>query len=80
MACNGLKVLTYAYKDLTQEAYDELMVGVDGDGEKIENYVETPECRGKFEEGLTYVATFGLEDPLRDSVEESINLIRYGYH
>lgn len=28
---------------------------------------------------LTYLGTFGIEDPLRDDIQESVNLIRYGH-
>jgi magnesium-transporting ATPase (P-type) len=30
------------------------------------------------EKDLTYIGTFGLEDPIRDEIKESVNLIRRG--
>ena len=30
------------------------------------------------ESNLTYLGTFGLDDPIRDDVDKSIQLIRYG--
>ena len=67
MAKLGLKVLTYAYKDMT---YDEFS-GI-GDDQ------ESPEFREIIERELTYIGTFALEDPLRPNIEESIQYIKYG--
>jgi len=63
MAGNGLKVLSYAYKDVSLDTFHQLM----------SNYkVESPEFREEIENDLIYVATFGLDDPLRDRIEESV--------
>lgn len=41
---------------------------------------ESIRFREDMEKDLTYVGTFALEDPLRDNIEESVNLIRFGCH
>jgi magnesium-transporting ATPase (P-type) len=61
MAKQGLKVLTYAFKDVPREDFDNY--GLDQ---------ESPEFRETLESDLIYISTFGLEDPLRANIEESI--------
>jgi len=55
MASEGLKVLTYAFKEIPMEElkslYDRLTP-------------ETDEFRDEIEENLIYVCTFGMDDPL----------------
>jgi len=80
MAHKGLKVLTYAYKDISYDDYENILYTKDEDGNVIQNYIESPEFRNKMEVDLTYVGTFGLEDPLRDNIESSVNLIKFGVH
>jgi len=80
MARKGLKVLSYAYKDISYEQYENIKNTKDNDGMVIQNYIESPEFRAQMEQNLTYVGTFGLEDPLRDNIESSVNLIKFGVH
>jgi magnesium-transporting ATPase (P-type) len=58
-----MKPLTIAYRDFAKEEFDELMA-------TNENF-ETEESRKVIESQLTLVATFGLEDPLREGVQEA---------
>lgn len=75
MAANGLKVLSYGYKDLSYNDFQQMIRN-----SEYENWIEHPDCRALFESNLVYVATFGMEDPIRDSVRKTIDLIRYGFH
>lgn len=69
MARDGLKPLSYAYKDITLD--DLIMLRNQYDPESYD-------FRSQLEQDLTYLGTFGLEDPLRPEVTNSIQLIRYG--
>jgi magnesium-transporting ATPase (P-type) len=40
--------------------------------------VEQMEFRNELENELIYLGTFGMDDPLRANIEESIQYIRYG--
>ena len=40
---------------------------------------ETLEFREQLESGLIYLATFGLEDPIRSNIKVPIELIKYGH-
>lgn len=70
MASDQLKVLSYAYKEMNLDTYDELLKNYDNE--------ETSGYREEMERDLTYVGTFGLEDPLRDKIIDNVNLIRFG--
>jgi magnesium-transporting ATPase (P-type) len=59
MAATPLKVLSYAHKDVNLEDLNNLLETFDP---------ESPEFREHIESELTYVGTFGLEDPLRNDV------------
>ena len=61
MAMEGLKVLSYGYKDMSIGDYE---AAIKKDG--VYNFIETQECREGIETGLTYVGTFGMQDPIRD--------------
>ena len=63
IARNSMKPLTIAYRDFAKEEFDELMA-------TNENF-ETEESRKVIESQLTLVATVGLEDPLREGVQEA---------
>jgi magnesium-transporting ATPase (P-type) len=39
---------------------------------------ESDDFRNELENDLIYLATFGMEDPLRPNIEEAIQYIRYG--
>jgi magnesium-transporting ATPase (P-type) len=69
MASAQLKVLSYAYKELDLQTYNHLLQTL---GE------ESYEFRDEIEKDLTYIGTFGLEDPLREEVIDSVWLIRCG--
>ena len=64
-----MKVLAYAYKDVSADSYHQMTQEFD---------IESKEFRSELEQDLIYIGTFGLEDPLRDNVEDTINQIRYG--
>jgi magnesium-transporting ATPase (P-type) len=69
MARNGLKVLSYAYKEITLQAFNELICN---------NLVESDEFRESLESDLTYMGTFGLNDPIRDDIFDTVSQIKYG--
>lgn len=64
-------MLTYAYK---QMPLDELREIMERDGMDI----ESQEFKDEILFDLTYLATFGLHDPIREDVKQSIQLIKYG--
>ena len=83
MCSQGLKAISYGFIDLPMEEYQNLLRKgciPDENGNKILNYVESPEFREAIENDLIYLATFGMKDPLRENMMDSIHLIRYGYH
>ena len=65
MATDGLKVFSLAYKDILIE-------------DMANHNDESKEFRGLVEKDLTYLCTFGFEDPLRDGVSEAIAEISTG--
>lgn len=65
----GLKVITYAYKDLAVSALNDLM---------LNHHSESEEFREELERDLVYLTTFALEDPLRAEVVDCIQRVRYG--
>jgi len=65
MASEGLKVFSLAYKDIKIE-------------EMANHNDESKEFRTLVEKDLTYLCTFGFEDPLRDDVYDSIMQITTG--
>jgi hypothetical protein len=71
MAQKGLKTIAYAYKRMTADDYEDMMKEVGGDR-------ESPEFRAAIQKDMGYIATFGLDDPLNDGVEDAIKLIKYG--
>lgn len=64
-----LKVVSFAYKEITMKALNELM---------HQHPLESAEFRQELESDLVYLATFGLDDPLRDDIADAVQLIRYG--
>jgi len=70
LASAGLKVLTYAFKEITRESLDTLMTTY---------HIESEEFRFEIEKDLIYMATFGLNDPLRDDIQSAVHMIRYGH-
>jgi len=69
MAHEGLKVISYAFKELTM---DELRCLND------KYNTDTDEFRQEIEENLIYVGTFGMNDPINEDIKEAIYLTKYG--
>mmetsp|Transcript_14890 Transcript_14890/g.25363 ORF Transcript_14890/g.25363 Transcript_14890/m.25363 type:complete len:791 (+) Transcript_14890:874-3246(+) len=69
MASEGLKVLSYAFKEIRLEDLDQLMQSYNTEG---------AEFREQLEADLIYLGTFAMEDQIRSNVKESIKLIKYG--
>lgn len=69
MAKEGLKTLSYGYKKMPK---DDLV------RYQNEFNVETDDFREKLIEDMIYIGTFGLEDPLREGIEDTIRLMKYG--
>lgn len=69
MAATGLKVISYAFKDMPLKKLNEMMHSYS---------LESAEFRSEIESDLIYLCTFGLQDPLRENIDETIQLIRYG--
>ena len=57
-----LKVISYAYKMMDKEAFDNLCLG---DTESLEFLEE-------LQEGLIYLGSFGLEDTERDDINQTV--------
>lgn len=70
MAASGLKVISFAFKDMPLKKLNEMMHSYS---------LESPEFRHEIESDLIYLCTFGLDDPLRESIEETIQLIKFGH-
>lgn len=64
MAKQGLRTFMYAYKEMRFEDFGEIMVN--------HNDFKTMEDRKVLEEDLVFVIAFGLEDQLREGVEDAI--------
>jgi magnesium-transporting ATPase (P-type) len=69
MAATGLKVISYAYKDMPLKQLNEMMHSYS---------LESAEFRAEIESDLVYLCTFGLEDPLRESIQDTVQLIKFG--
>jgi len=69
MAEQGLKVLSFAFKEIRLADLNELS--------KV-TQVESEKFRRQLEVDLIYLCTFGLDDPLRAGVPQSVAAIRYG--
>lgn len=69
MASQGLKCLSYAFKEIRIEDLDQLMNSYD---------LESDDFRNELENDLIYLGTFGMDDPLRENINEAIQYIRYG--
>lgn len=70
MGQQGLKPLTYAFKQIQFSELNQLM--------QQYNH-ESDEFRAALESGLIYLGTFGMDDRIRDHIQDPIHLIRYGY-
>ena len=69
MAAGGLKVISYAFKDMPLKKLNEMMHSFS---------LESTEFRSEIESDLIYLCTFGLEDPVRDDIHEVVGYIKYG--
>ena len=70
MAQYGYKPISFAFKEMALSDLNRIMNDMSQ---------ESDEFRYELESNLTYLATFGLQDPLIDDIENSIQLIRYGH-
>lgn len=68
MAKMGLKPISYAFKEIECKEIQKLVDKTNG--------VESEEFRWYVEEKLIYLATFGLEDQLREGLQDSIDYLR----
>jgi|APSaa5957512535_1039671.scaffolds.fasta_scaffold88754_2 magnesium-transporting ATPase (P-type) len=69
MASVGLKTLTLAYKQIPIDDFQNLL---------NQYHIESDEFRESIQSPLVYLGTFGLDDPVREDVGKSIELIKYG--
>jgi Ca2+ transporting ATPase len=81
----GHKPITYAFKEIPKSQLHQLMnfqqknAGRASVHENIDDKDEDDAYRREFESDLFYLATFGLDDPLRAEINTPINLIKYGH-
>lgn len=64
-----LKVISYAFKEIEMDSFNELM--------RSENS-ESAEFREEIESDLIYLGTFGVKDELIEDIHNTVQLIRYG--
>ena len=69
MADQGLKVLSFAFKDMKVDTVQQILDRLDD---------ESPEFRDEMESELTYLCTFGLQDEPRDGVKQSVEMLKFG--
>lgn len=69
MASQGFKPFTYAFKEISVEDLNVLT---------SKHNVEQEEFRNELETDFIYLGTFGLSDPLRENIRQSIQYIKYG--
>ena len=69
MAAVGLKVISYAFKEMPLAKLNEMM---------HQYSLESTEFRTEIESDLVYLCTFGLNDPLREDIQETVNFIKFG--
>ena len=67
MAADGLKVITYAYYEISVDDLSAIM---------RQFHPESDEFRETLEQEMVYVCTLGMADPLRAGVPESIAAIK----
>ena len=67
MAHEGLKVISYAFKDMSLSDFEQM---------KHSYNMESKEFRAEMEHDLTYLCTFGLVDPIREDIQLTVNAIR----
>lgn len=72
----GLKVFSYAFKDMEMSELVEIENDLNRQGKNLE---DAPEFRAVLEKDLIYLGTFGLDNPLNDDVVRSIDFITHGH-
>ena len=72
----GLKVFSYAFKDMEMSELVEIENDLNRQGKNLEN---APEFRAVLEKDLIYLGTFGLDNPLNEDVVRSIDFITHGH-
>ena len=71
MAQRAQKVISFAYKEMSLSELGQMIAD-------FQNNLEDPEFKQELLHNLIYLVTFGLDDPIRSTVAESIQLIKYG--
>lgn len=66
MCKEGQKTLSYAYKKMSIEELEQLQKDYDEESSKFRDELLT---------NMIYLCTFGLEDPIREGVADSMSLI-----
>jgi magnesium-transporting ATPase (P-type) len=69
MAQGGLKVLSYAFKEMRSAELNNLFERFD---------VESPDFRKELETDMVYLCTFGMLDELREDIEDSVKQLKFG--
>ena len=69
MAAVGLKVISFAFKEMPLAKLNEMM---------HQYSLESTEFRTEIESDLVYLCTFGLNDPLREDIQETVRFIKFG--
>ena len=70
MARGGLRTIAYAMKDIDNNSWEDM--------KRVYNNFATERDRTNIEREFMFVAVFGLQDPLRDGVKESIEKLKVG--
>jgi magnesium-transporting ATPase (P-type) len=65
MAQRAQKVISFAYKEMSLSDLNQML-------EDFQNDLENPEFKSELVQDLIYLVTFGLDDPIRSTVAESI--------
>ena len=68
MAKESLKTVAYAYRMIPKDTFNDL----------LEHDPESEYFLEELQRDLVYLGTFGLEDPLRPNVQDSVQMIRFG--
>lgn len=69
MAAEGLKVLSFAFKEISQQDLNEIT---------SRHPVESHGFRGEIESDLTYLCTFGMTDEVRGGIKRDVKRLQYG--
>lgn len=69
MAADGQKVMSFAFKEVKLSDMQSLRQHHDEESRQFREWCE---------KDLIYLGTFGLHDPIRENVKDTINMIKYG--